>query len=206
MHRSCFRWLALACWLDWASLPASLGSDLDAGLAAINAPDFQTHIDVLAGDAFEGREAGTRGGKAASTYLLQQFEKRHLRGGGDRGGYFQSFRGSCRNVLGILEGSDPDLKNQYLVVGAHFDHVGYGTAKTSLGPIGYIHNGADDNASGVAGVLELQEAFWRSPNRPGARSCLPCGTAKRKACGARSTGLRSRPCRWSRSSWWRTWT
>ncbi len=58
----------------------------------------------------------------------------------------------------MLEGSDPDLKRDCILVGAHYDHVGYGTRRNSRGPWGYIHNGADDNASGVSGVLELAQA------------------------------------------------
>jgi hypothetical protein len=53
-----------------------------------------------------------------------------------------------------------------VVVGAHYDHVGYGTADNSYGPFGYVHNGADDNASGVAGLLEMVEAIGHLPERP----------------------------------------
>ncbi len=49
-----------------------------------------------------------------------------------------------------IEGSDPELKQQYVLVTAHYDHVGYGKASNSYGPLGQIHNGADDNASGDA--------------------------------------------------------
>src|SRR5436190_1123265 len=52
------------------------------------------------------------------------------------------------------------------VLGAHYDHVGYGTARNSYGPTGYIHNGADDNASGVAGLLEVLDAVKRLPQPP----------------------------------------
>ena len=58
----------------------------------------------------------------------------------------------------ILPGSDPKFRDQVIVVGAHYDHVGYG-GRLSLGPSGYIHPGADDNASGTAAVLELAKAF-----------------------------------------------
>jgi hypothetical protein len=51
------------------------------------------------------------------------------------------------------------LKKQVILVSAHYDHIGYGTRRNSRGPIGYIHNGADDNASGTAGLLELAEAY-----------------------------------------------
>jgi Zn-dependent M28 family amino/carboxypeptidase len=63
------------------------------------------------------------------------------------------------NVVGILEGSDPVLKNEAIVIGAHYDHLGRG-GEGSLAPReGDIHHGADDNASGVAGVLELARIF-----------------------------------------------
>jgi hypothetical protein len=64
------------------------------------------------------------------------------------------------NTIGIVEGSDPVLKNEYVVFSAHMDHIGITPGATDS-----INNGADDNASGTAGVIELAEAF----SRPGAR-------------------------------------
>jgi Zn-dependent M28 family amino/carboxypeptidase len=64
------------------------------------------------------------------------------------------------NTIGILEGSDPKLKDEYLVYSAHMDHIGITTGQADS-----INNGADDDASGTAGVIELAEAF----SRPGAR-------------------------------------
>jgi hypothetical protein len=58
------------------------------------------------------------------------------------------------NVVGVLEGSDPKLKAEVIVVGAHYDHLGRG-GEGSLGREGDVHHGADDNASGTAGLLEL---------------------------------------------------
>jgi len=132
---------------------------LRAALNSITASDLQTHVDYLADDVFEGREAGSRGGRAAGVYLTQQLEKRNLRGMGDDGGYFQPFGKGFRNILAILPGSDPELKDEIVVVGGHYDHVGYGDRTNSFGPFGYVHNGADDNASGVAGLLEVIDAF-----------------------------------------------
>ncbi|OGU77812.1 MAG: aminopeptidase [Ignavibacteria bacterium RBG_16_34_14] len=64
------------------------------------------------------------------------------------------------NVAGYLEGNDPVLKNEYIVVGAHFDHLGMGeTGSLYRGDEPQIHNGADDNASGTTGVIELAEKF-----------------------------------------------
>ena len=63
------------------------------------------------------------------------------------------------NVVAVIEGSDPVLKNEYLVIGAHYDHLGRG-GEGSLAPSsGEIHHGADDNASGTAGILELARIF-----------------------------------------------
>ncbi len=67
---------------------------------------------------------------------------------------------SAPNTIGILEGSDPALKHEYLVYSAHMDHIGI-----TRGRADSINNGADDDASGTAGVIELAEAF----SRPGAR-------------------------------------
>jgi aminopeptidase YwaD len=67
---------------------------------------------------------------------------------------------TAKNVVGIMEGSDPVLKNSYVVIGAHYDHLGMGgpgSGSRLLDSLA-IHNGADDNASGVAGVLEM--AAW----------------------------------------------
>jgi hypothetical protein len=64
------------------------------------------------------------------------------------------------NSVGILEGSDPKLRNEYVVYSAHMDHIGITPGRPDS-----INNGADDDASGTAGVIELAEAF----SRPGAR-------------------------------------
>lgn len=66
--------------------------------------------------------------------------------------------GTGHNVAAILEGSDPILKNEYIVFGAHYDHLGWGqTGSLYRGTEKLIHNGADDNASGTVGLLELAE-------------------------------------------------
>jgi aminopeptidase YwaD len=64
------------------------------------------------------------------------------------------------NVIGYLEGTDPVLKNEVIVLGAHFDHLGYGGPNSMYrGKERLIHHGADDNASGTAGVMELAQKF-----------------------------------------------
>src|SRR5215213_7773816 len=63
------------------------------------------------------------------------------------------------NVVGVLEGSDPVLKNENIVIGAHYDHLGRGGEGSLAARSGEIHHGADDNASGTAGMLELARVF-----------------------------------------------
>ncbi|MCX6645156.1 MAG: M20/M25/M40 family metallo-hydrolase, partial [bacterium] len=73
---------------------------------------------------------------------------------------------STKNVIGVLPGSDPELSDQYLIIGAHYDHIGWGTIGSLYDGEPAIHNGADDNASGTAGVLELARMFASSETRP----------------------------------------
>lgn len=129
------------------------------------------HLRVLASDSLEGRGAGTRGGHAASVYIKEQFEKLGLSPAGEDGSFFQEFpipgeeRVTGRNVVAILPGNDPVLKDEFLVIGAHFDHLGKKPGEG--GGVEVIYNGADDNASGVAGLLELARTlrgarfYWR---------------------------------------------
>src|SRR5262249_56099533 len=63
------------------------------------------------------------------------------------------------NVVGVIEGDDPKLKREYIIIGAHYDHLGHG-GESSLAPNSSdVHHGADDNASGTAGLLELARIF-----------------------------------------------
>jgi aminopeptidase YwaD len=78
----------------------------------------------------------------------------------------KEIRKTTKNVVGLLEGNDPSLKDQLIVIGAHYDHLGMGgEGSGSLKPDTVaIHHGADDNASGTAGVLELAQAFADAKN------------------------------------------
>jgi hypothetical protein len=148
---------------------AASAHELDVHAAArssIRSDDLRPHVSLLADDTLEGREAGSRGGYTAGNYLVRYFQN-HLQAGAGDSGYFQIFQGRCRNILGILPGTDPELRHEFILLGAHYDHVGYGNARNSQGPIGVIHNGADDNASGTSAVLEIIEAFatGRVPSR-----------------------------------------
>lgn len=157
------RWLAV-CWLV-AVIGASLvgaadrGASYRAALESIQTREIQAHVEYLADEKREGREAGTVGGYAAGDYLRKRLAALRLPGAGPGGDYFQPFSPNYRNVLAKLQGADPALAGETIVVGAHYDHVGRGQKGNSLGQIGQIHPGADDNASGVSALLELAEAL-----------------------------------------------
>lgn len=76
-------------------------------------------------------------------------------------------RGTTRNVVGVLRGRDPALRDQAIVIGAHYDHLGHG-GDTSAAPDrhGEIHHGADDNASGVAVMMALARAYAAAGGAP----------------------------------------
>ncbi|WP_420442686.1 M20/M25/M40 family metallo-hydrolase [Candidatus Palauibacter sp.] len=136
-------------------------------------------VRYLADDALGGRFSGSAGERCAGEYIAAMFASLGLDPGGEDG-YFQELPlasaaqphappGRGRNVVAILRGSDPELRESTVVVGAHYDHLGLGEFG-STGEAGEIHNGADDNASGVAAVLAAARAL-RGGARP-ARSIV----------------------------------
>ena len=128
---------------------------------------MRADVEWLAAPEREGRGAGSRGLDAAATYIAERFERLGLSPltagalGDDR--YFQHFTMtgetreslSAKNVIGVLPGTNPALAGQALIVSAHYDHLGFGWPDARAGAKGQLHPGADDNASGVAVMLEL---------------------------------------------------
>lgn len=150
-----------------------------APASAIQQPD-QT-IRYLADDALEGRLAGSHGAYCAGDYIARQFQALGLQPGGDDGTYFQELPlassvnphapgGTGRNVIGILPGSDPALQDEDIVIGAHYDHLGMGGMGSLAPDTVAVHNGADDNASGVGALIVAARALLDGP-RP-ARSIV----------------------------------
>jgi Zn-dependent M28 family amino/carboxypeptidase len=75
--------------------------------------------------------------------------------------------GKGTNVVGILPGSDPILSSEYIVIGAHYDHLGHGGSESlAQNPTAQIHYGADDNASGTSAMMELARAMAESKAKP----------------------------------------
>lgn len=159
MHRTQLSWLALATVCAISPTVRSADELPRVAVDSITASELQEHVDTLADDVFEGRGVGTRGGRAAAQYIVGQLRKSTLQPAGTTNDYFQPCDRGGRNILALLPGSDSQLKDEYIVVGAHYDHVADGRMGHANGPIGYIHNGADDNASGCSALLETIEAL-----------------------------------------------
>jgi hypothetical protein len=149
--------------------------------ATITAGDLGARIGFLASDALRGRDTPSAGLEAAAAYIASEFATMRLQPAGDSGSYLQRYpfvttpddsqtpvEHRPPNVVAILQGTDPALRNTYVVFSAHMDHVGVG-APDARGDS--IYNGADDDASGTATVVELAEAFAALALRP-ARSLI----------------------------------
>lgn len=134
----------------------------------ITASAIKKHVELLASDAFEGRGTATLGEIKAANYIADLFQKSGLKPAGTQGTYFQPFQltagvegvahqMTARNVVGFLDNG----AEKTIVIGGHYDHLGKGYQSGSLSPDSknFIHNGADDNASGTAGVIELAKYF-----------------------------------------------
>lgn len=131
-------------------------------------------VRFLADDALGGRLAGSAEEQCAGDYIAEEFKRLGLRPAGENGTYFQAVSlastlnphasgGTGRNVIGVLDGADPKLASEFVVIGAHYDHLGEGTASSLAPGERAIHNGADDNASGVAAMLRAAEQLAAGP-------------------------------------------
>jgi Zn-dependent M28 family amino/carboxypeptidase len=143
--------------------------DVRAALNHISADSLRGHLSFIAADALEGRNTPSRGLDIAAQYIAAQFRRAGLEPVGDDG-YFQTStilpKGAesavkvC-NVIGLLRGSDPILKDSYVLVTAHYDHLG-----TKPGAGDTIFNGANDDGSGTVSVIELASALAAMKKRP----------------------------------------
>jgi hypothetical protein len=140
----------------------------------IEAIKVKTHISFLASDDLNGRGTGTADEKKAAEYIAKQFAEIKLQPKGEKGTYLQGYeftepanphattdtagkKRTLTNVIGFLDNG----AKQTIVIGGHYDHLGLGHDGNSLdaNPKEKIHNGADDNASGTAGVIELARYY-----------------------------------------------
>ena len=158
------------------------------GVASINRATAEAHVEFLACDELEGREAGWKGGRIAGNYIISCLKQMGLQPLFEDG-YVQPFeachaerqkRGQrwqvhpdsiaklkegvhqsldMRNILAKIDGKNP---NEIVIIGAHYDHLGYDTMLKG----DQIYNGADVNASGVQAVLQVARAFLATGGQP----------------------------------------
>ncbi|WP_148207119.1 M28 family metallopeptidase [Heliomicrobium modesticaldum] len=140
---------------------------------------MRSHVALLAQPDWQGRLAGSRGALQAGEYIAQLWEKWGIEPRGEGGTYFQTFPvpsfsltnvngrmrllpragegGTADNLIGFIPGRDPRLRNKVVALSAHYDHLGAWD--------GAVYPGANDNASGVAVLLEIACAAVKTPPR-----------------------------------------
>ncbi|MDD3273286.1 MAG: TonB family protein [Bacteroidales bacterium] len=134
-----------------------------AGLFSQNerAAELKGHLITLTSDSLKGRAAGTEGERMAARYIERVFKESDIELLYPSPGQDFSFVNDSgdtlksQNIVGIIEGYDPELKNEYILVGAHYDHLGSIKTKINGKDSLLLYKGADDNASGVAVMLEV---------------------------------------------------
>ena len=154
--------VALAAWTAWAAIVSPVPvAGQEPGPPRPEEARLRDVVETLASPEFGGRSGA--GGDKAAAYLVERFRALGLEGlfGGE---HTQTIPGKepgtriGRNVGAMLRGSDPHLRDQWIILAAHFDHLGVRGGK--------LYPGADDNASGVAMMLEVARCVTRAPARP----------------------------------------
>lgn len=121
-----------------------------------------THLKYLASDELMGRNTATDGIDKAATYISDFFTEHNVKP------FYTSYRDSFAvknnvgyNVIGVVEGSHEKLKKEYILIGAHYDHIGVQAAVAG----DTIANGANDNASGTVAVMQMAKHFAKNPTK-----------------------------------------
>tara|TARA_R110000868_G_scaffold409804_2_gene696077 strand:- start:270 stop:1208 length:939 start_codon:yes stop_codon:yes gene_type:complete len=139
----------------------SCKSEVKSESITITPHDVQSIVRYLASDSLKGRNTGTVGIEKSANYIENQLKQLGVKP------YYETYRDNFKvdsldafNIVGVVEGNDPKLKSEFIVLGAHYDHIGFG--KTVAGD--YIANGANDNAAGTSAVLALAKYFGTKQN------------------------------------------
>lgn len=183
------------------------------GLLSINRQKAEAYVEFLASDALMGREAGTGHGQVAGEYLISILKLMGAKplleeGFGQPFNAYSAERSNApftvdpakvetlkkkphriapmRNILAKIEGRNPE---EIVIVGAHYDHLGYDPLLQG----DKIFNGADDNASGVQAVLQILSAFMATGQQPEKTVIFPFGTERRKDCSVQNTSSTTSP-------------
>jgi hypothetical protein len=153
------------CGSDAAGPDGDREARLAAAAATITTTEIADHVAALAADSMRGRDSPSPELDRAAGYIETAFRSAGLEPG-NGASFSQTFPvgaskngpgGTVRNVIGWIPGIDPRLREEYVVFTAHYDHIGVAGVPDARGDS--IYNGADDNASGTAALLEIAEAF-----------------------------------------------
>ena len=124
--------------------------------------EIETIVTYLASDELQGRNTGSEGIEKAATYLENRLKSYEVKP------YFETYRDHFKvdsvnafNIVGVIEGNDPKLKNEYIIIGAHYDHIGISKKIVANDSIA---NGANDNAAGTSSVLAMAKYFAAKKN------------------------------------------
>ena len=130
--------------------------------------ELESIVTYLASDELQGRDTGSDGIEKAATYIENQFKNYKVKP------YFETYRDHFKvdslnafNIAGFIEGNDPKLKNEFVIIGAHYDHIGI---SKKIVDNDSIANGANDNAAGTSSVLAMAKYF--SAKKSNKRSLL----------------------------------
>lgn len=144
-------------------------AQLKQGLA-VNPSELKEWITYLASDEMKGRSNGSPEMKAAAYWIAGKFAEYGVKPVWSDSGFIHNYTFTSRqqsikerNVIGIIEGTDPALKDEYIVLSAHFDHIGI---RPGLKPDS-IRNGADDNAAGTCTIIGIAKTISLSGIKPG---------------------------------------
>jgi len=128
---------------------------------------LKKHVNALSADTLMGRFSGSKGEGIAYNYISRVLKEADITTLHNRTGQDFSFVSDngdtvySKNIVAIIEGYDPVLKNEYVLIGAHYDHLGYNKMKVNGKESLQIYKGADDNASGVSILLEVANDIKR---------------------------------------------
>jgi len=132
-----------------------------ANVESVSASQVKELVTYLASDELQGRDTGSQGIDEAATYIEKQLETYGVKP------YYDTYRDNFKvkeqdafNVVGFLKGNDDKLKDEVIILGAHYDHIGIGKAVNG----DEIANGANDNAAGTSAVLSLAKYFAARKN------------------------------------------
>jgi Zn-dependent M28 family amino/carboxypeptidase len=170
--------------------PNAAAIELQRALNWISADSLRGNLSFLSSDMLAGRWTPSAGLDIAAEFIASRFRATGLEAGAGQD-YFQvadltelakkssELQGRvinhpviARNVVGVLRGSDPELRNTYVIVSAHYDHIGTLETSGNLSPEraekdgDRIFNGANDDGSGTASVIEIASAFAKMKHRP----------------------------------------